>query len=299
MSQDITFVECKKIIAAKSGKKGLNNNVLDLLHDSISKEGLFHPIAVRPAKDKPGFYKIVLGEHRFYVVAKMIKDEAIACRVFTDMSDEQAELAALSENVCRGHAKTTDRLLALRKWQEVYQKHFPQLVGRKASGGSRWSNSTKPEAKRKAIEDERAKDRAEAAAEAAQKSDSQFGHRPDDETEQPMFEVEIGSLSAGEPEKKQARHQSYRERVQAVTGMSKSAVSRDIQINNGLSEEQVYVLGIVECTLQGMEQIIEAMADLTNWDEIVNLVASGMEVEQAIAEVLSLTTTKDEASRIK
>jgi hypothetical protein len=33
--------------------------------------------------------------------------------------------------------------------------------------------------------------------------------------------------------------------------------------------------------------------------EIVNLVASGMEVEPAISEVLGATTTKDEAGRIK
>ena len=137
----------KKIKAAKSGKKGLANSVLDQMYDSISKEGLLHPIIVRPDRDAPGYYKIVAGGHRFYVVAKMCKDEVIACRIFADMSDEEAELAALSENACRTNAKPADRLLAIRKWQEVYRKYFPHLERKKASGNSRWANSTKAEAK--------------------------------------------------------------------------------------------------------------------------------------------------------
>ena len=45
----------------------------------------------------------------------------------------------------------------------MYQKHFPQLEGKKASGNSRWANSTKAEAKQKAIDEEKAQEAAEAA----------------------------------------------------------------------------------------------------------------------------------------
>ena len=47
-------------------------------------------------------------------------------------------------------------------------------------------------------------------------------------------------------------------------------------------------------------QIIDATeGDLGQRGEIVNLVASGMEVEQAIKEVLGVTTTKETARRVK
>ena len=67
-------------------------------------------MVVRPDPESPGYYQIVQGRHRYYVVAKMMKEEVIACRVFEDMSEEEAELATLSENACRTNAKPTDRL---------------------------------------------------------------------------------------------------------------------------------------------------------------------------------------------
>ena len=268
--QDITCVECKKVRPAKSAKKGLAPAVLDQLHDSISKEGLLNPVCLRPDPENPGCYRIVAGEHRFYVVSKMMKADVVAARIFDEMSDEEAELAGLSENACRTHAKPTDRLLHLRKWQEVYRKHFPALEGCRGAATARWANSTKAEAKQKAIDEERAKD----AAEAAAACDDQNGHR-----------IEGDAPTADTSESKE-RPKTFRERVKAVTGMSESALTRDLKINNSLDEEQVYVLDLVQCTKQGMIQIIDATKDIQRRGEIVNLVASGMEIDRAIVEVL-------------
>jgi ParB-like chromosome segregation protein Spo0J len=154
MSQDITYVECKKVKFA-NGKKGLAQSVIDTLYDSISKEGLHQPIGLRPSPDSPGYYEIVYGRLRFYVVSKLCKDEVVKSQVYEDMTPEEAELATLTENACRTNAKPTDRLLTLRRWQEIYKKNFPHLEGKKASGGSRWSNSTKAAAKQAAIDDEK------------------------------------------------------------------------------------------------------------------------------------------------
>jgi ParB-like chromosome segregation protein Spo0J len=294
MSQEIKVVECNKIIAAKSSKKGLNNNVLDQLHDSICKEGMLQPMGVRPAADKPGHYRIVYGEHRYYVVAKMMKEEAIECRVFADMSDEEAELAGMSENVCRTHAKTHDRLISLRKWQEVYQKHFPALVGKRAGATSRWANSTKAEAKRKAIEQEKAQEVAEAAAESAEVFNRHNGGYTTDAT----VEVEVEVASEPEPETKPAAQQTFRERVEAVTGVGGRTLDRDLKIARGFNDEQLYALGVVECTKNGMLSIIDATDDEKKRGKIVSLVASGMEVEVAIKDVLGVTTTKDAAGRV-
>jgi ParB-like nuclease domain len=248
MSQHITQIPVRKI-KFQGGKKGLTPSVLDLLYDSISKQGLFNAIIVRPDPVSPGYYRIVQGRHRYYVVAHMLKKESIECRIFADMSEEKAELASLSENVCRTNAKPTDRLLALRKWQEVYKKYFPLLEGKKASGHSRWANSTKAESKQKAIDDEKAQDEAVRAAAAA-------------------------ASCEGDP-----------------------TLSRDLKIDEGLTEEQIYCLNVVQCTKQNMLRIIEVTpGDVVRRGEIVTLVASGMEVELAIAEVLGTTTTKKEAN---
>lgn len=288
MSQDIQVILVKNIKSAKSGKKGLANAVLDQLYDSISKEGLLNPISVRPDPEKADTYKIVAGEHRFYVIAKMMKEESIRCIVFTDMSDEEAELAALSENVCRTHAKPADRLLALRKWQDVYQKYFPQLMGNRGAANARWANSTKAEAKQKAIDEEKAKDAAELQA-----CDRHSGGRIDDA--EATVEVEVAS----EPVAKPAETQTFKERVQAATGTPMRTLERDLRIVNNLTEEQVWVLDQVACTKMGMLQIIDATDDVGKRGEIVNLVASGMEVEQAIKEVTGLTAVKDQAGRVK
>ena len=73
-----------------------------------------------------------------------------------------------------------------------------------------------------------------------------------------------------------------------------------MKIYEGLTEEQSYCLDLVQCTKQNMLRIIDVTpGDVVRRGEIVSLVASGMEVEQAIAEVLGMTTTKGEDGRIR
>lgn len=286
--QDITYVEVKKVRSAK-GKQGLATGVIDQLHDSISKEGLFNPIVIRPDPESPGHYLIVQGRHRFYVVAKLMKEDVIAARIFEDMSEEEAELAALTENACRTHAKPQDRLLALRKWQEVYRKHFPFLEGRKASGHSRWANSTKAEAKAKAIEEEKARDEDEESVATVAESNGRVGLNSGCQAEQVTAEIE--DAAGADAEKKAAGERIIRARAMATTGVGYRTLSRELKINTNLDEEQVYVLGLVECTQQGMIQIIDATDDKVKRGQIVNLVASGMDIDEAIREVLGTQAT--------
>jgi hypothetical protein len=296
MSTEHQIIACNKV-RFSTGKRGLSSAVLDQLYDSIAKEGLYNAIVVRPDPEKPDGYVIVQGRQRFYVVAKLLKEKFIKAHVFTDMSNEEAELATLSENACRSHAKPNDRLLHLRKWQELYKKHFPLLQGKKASGVSRWANSAKADAKAKAVKDERKADAALDAANpegAGELSNAHTGHYSDTTT----TEVEVGA-DAGEP-KANTDHQTFRDRVKAVTGVSDSTLTRDLKINANLSEDQIYFLGLVECTKLGMIKIIDAAPDdEQKRAEIVNLVACGMEAEQAIASVVGVTTTTDAAGRVK
>jgi ParB-like chromosome segregation protein Spo0J len=296
MSQAITFIECKKI-RFQNGKKGLATAVLDQLYDSISKEGLFNPIVVRPDPEAAGYYHIVQGRLRFYVVAKMCKDEVIACRVFADMSAEEAELATLTEDACRKNAKQTDRLLMLRRWQEIYRKHFPHLEGKKASGSLRWSNSTKAEAKAKAVADEKADDE-KAATEDLVITDSVITQHEEEAIEvEPGVEAEHEAVV--DPGRK-AAHQTFRDRVKAVTGISDTTLNRELKINRGLTEEQIFCLDAVQCTRHQMVEIIDATPDdEAKRGEIVSLVASGMDVERALAEVLETATATEAVEKGK
>ena len=292
MSQDITFIECKKIKFA-NGKKGLAQSVIDILYDSISKEGLHQAIGLRPDPDAPGHYVIVYGRHRFYVVAKMCKDEVIKSQVYEDMSPEEAKLATLTENACRTHAKPTDRLLVLRRWQEVYKRQYPQLEGKRAGATVRWANSTKAEAKQAAVDAEEASD--------AEECNDHNGHcisETDSLSDQTTVEVEVASEDA-KPKAPKGKHKTFRDRVKSVTAVGDAQISRDLKINNGLNEEQIVCLDVVQCTKADMLKIIDASEDSDQRAEIVNQVASGMEVERAIAQVLGVTTTKESAGRIK
>ena len=201
MSQDIVYIECKKIKFAK-GKKGLAQSVIDTLYDSISKEGLHQAIGLRPDPENKDHYIIVYGRHRFYVVAKMCKDEVIKSQIYHDMTTEEAELATLSENACRLHAKPNDRLLLLRKWQEIYRKHFPHLEGRKAVATARWANSTKAAAKQAPID-------AELQAEQSSAHDKQCTTETDSSPDEVTVEVEVAS-EAVEPKAKKAKPKTFR-----------------------------------------------------------------------------------------
>ena len=292
MSQDITFIECKKIKFA-NGKKGLAQSVIDILYDSISKEGLFNAIILRPDPETPGHYLIVQGRHRFYVVSKMCKDEVIKSQVYEDMTEEEAELATLTENACRSHAKPNDRLLLLRKWQEIYKKQYPNLEGKRASAAARWANSTKAAAKQAAVDAEKAAD-----AGVCNANNGQCITETDSSSDQVTVEVEVASKAA-EPEAAKKQTKTFRERVKAVTGVGDAQISRDLKINEGLTEEQVCVLDIMQCTKLDMLKIIDASKDLVKRGEIVTLVASGMEIDRAIKEVLGDTEPTESKGVVK
>jgi ParB-like chromosome segregation protein Spo0J len=295
--QNTTLVECKKIKFA-NGKKGLAQAVLDTLFDSISKEGMHQAVGLRPDPEKPGHYILIYGRHRFYVVSKLCKDEVIRAQVYDAMTPEEAELATLTENACRTNAKPHDRLLTLRRWQEVYKKQYPHLEGKKASGSSRWANSTKSEAKQAAIDAEKAAD--EVAATQAEDSSVQNAHYSsgsDNQSVQVAESLKVPSEPEEKPKKKKTP--TYRERVKAITGMSEATITRDTKIIDNLDEDQVWVLDKVQCTKTGMTQIIDATDDKGKRGEIVNVVASGMEIEQAIANVLGTAATAAAAGTVK
>jgi ParB/RepB/Spo0J family partition protein len=291
----VQLIPCKKIRTPKQGRR-LAEATLNFLNDSIKMEGMYNPIVVRPDPQKEGHYLIVQGRHRHHVVEKMLKQEVIECRVFEEMDDEVAELASLSENVCRNALQKKERLLLIQRWQELYAQKYPDLIGRRASAragaAKRWGQAKAAEAGEAtgdAAGSEVSGHEAEASGHGAEASRGDVGDQAD-----------VSSADAHDREST-SREQTFNERVQAATGRSEKSVQRDVRITKGFKEDQLR--SMIEAGLGDLDMIRILKAtkgDPVERAEIVNLVCNeGMGVAEAIKEITGLDSVKDDSGRSK
>lgn len=87
------------------------------LLESIEKVGLRSPITVRPGEGKDN-YVLVTGAHRFAAYARK-PYISIPCFVRTGLSDEQAEMEEITENLHRKDLTELERAEQLAKWIEL------------------------------------------------------------------------------------------------------------------------------------------------------------------------------------
>jgi ParB family chromosome partitioning protein len=73
-------------------------HALDELAASLRQFGLMQPLVVRPVGD--GVYRIIAGERRWRA-AQLAGLEALSCRVLADISDVDAFILSVTENVAR------------------------------------------------------------------------------------------------------------------------------------------------------------------------------------------------------
>ena len=103
-----------------------NYGVLTELADSISKNGLIHPIAVYSPDGNPP-YKLVAGGRRFMAV-QILKWEEISCRIYdTPMTDLELTAVELYENVHRQDLTYTEEV----KLKEKLHLTLVKIHGRK------------------------------------------------------------------------------------------------------------------------------------------------------------------------
>lgn len=67
---------------------------MDLLTTNIDKDGLIHPLVVRPTKDT-GRYELVCG-HRRFAALKRLKRDTVACTIRADLQGDGAKALALA-----------------------------------------------------------------------------------------------------------------------------------------------------------------------------------------------------------
>ena len=129
-----------KLITIPKGAKKPSDEPPDRLDGPVETEGLYPPIPVRPDPAKQGHYLLISGEDRYHYAAKVLKQESIKCQVFKDMDEDEAQLAALSESVREKNTSNAERLELVGEWYKLYTKKYPELIGKRASGKSRWKN---------------------------------------------------------------------------------------------------------------------------------------------------------------
>jgi hypothetical protein len=251
---EVQLIECKLIDIPKNDAdfRSFNKEFAVTLASSIKVEGLYNAIVIRPNPASPGRWILVQGRHRLYAVMKVLKEQFISANVMMDMDDEDANMAMIAENLWRNPLTKNQHLKAIKRWHEHYVKKHPEMVGKGLAGGA---------ATKKASDDRKAK--AEGGESEATNS------------------TEVAT--AEEPTT------GFAEMVSGATGKSSATAKRDIKVAKSFNDEQLEVFEQMSVSSKDMLTIAKIKDDEKK-NHIVNLVAAGMEPEEAIKEIM-----KDEA----
>nr|WP_257787850.1 ParB N-terminal domain-containing protein [Paludisphaera borealis] len=215
---------------------------------SIKIEGMHNPIMIRPNPDAAGRYLIVQGRHRLYAKKTVLKEDVIEARVSEDMDETDAEMAMLSENLWRNPLTRAQHFITLRKWSEHYQAKRTGKIGPGATG-SKASAEKKAKAK-------------------AQASDSFTSNR----AAAPAIVEEPSSTGLDAM-------------VAALTGKSLASARRVLRIARSFDTEQLEALEQMQVTQGDMTRLAK-IKDEHKRGEVVNLIAAGMEVEDALKRIM-------------
>ena len=108
-----------------------------LLADRIREEGLLQPIAVRAA-DAEGNHQLIFGGHRV-AACRMLGWESIPAKVL-EVSDLQAQLMEIEENLIRAELNPLDRAVFLARHKQVWEALHPET----RHGGKRAKKGAEP-----------------------------------------------------------------------------------------------------------------------------------------------------------
>lgn len=95
---------------------------LDALAESIRTVGLQHPLVVRPVPDEPDVYEVVEGSRRLRALKKL-GYTIIECRI-AEMSDQQALVASIHENMVRGDITAAELARGIKRMMEMMPSHW-------------------------------------------------------------------------------------------------------------------------------------------------------------------------------
>ena len=117
----------------------LRPEVVDWLVESITARSLLEPIIVRR---RGAGYELIAGHHRFEA-ARNCGHQTIRAEVYDSLSDDEAELIQIDENLIRANLSDAERILHVARRKELYEKLHPETKhgGDRRSAGARLSFS--------------------------------------------------------------------------------------------------------------------------------------------------------------
>lgn len=121
------------------------------------------------------------------------------------------------------------------------------------------------------------------AAKNPEKVRAKSAGSPEPKAAESQAQIEPGAEA--EPAAEGAAGPNFDEMVSAATGKSLASTKRDTRLARSFTEEQLEALEQMKVT-QGQMTTIARIKDEVKRGEVVNLIASGMEVEDALKEVL-------------
>lgn len=255
---DVKLIECRLIDVPKSNNelRTFSKEFAVNLSDSIKSEGMYNPVAVRPNPASPGRFLLVQGKHRLYAVKSVLKEQFINCTIIADMDDIDAEMAMIAENLWRNPLTRPQHAICLKKWFAHWMTKNPQKVGRGSAGSLAAAKSR--EAKKAAASG--AKEGNEAGTADATAGDD--GESTDSGAEQSFTKI-----------------------VAAATGQSEASATRTKRIAVAFNEDQLDVFNQMSVSQTDMLRIAK-IKDEAKRGEVVNLIASGIDVAESIKEVM-------------
>jgi len=131
---EVKEIEISKIEEPKEAIRSyFTKEALEELKESINKEGLLHPIIVRPSGDK---YEIVAG-HRRFIACKELGWGKIPC-IVKELNDEETLIARIHENLKREELNIVDQIElihTLREREGYTYKRIGEIFGK----GETWA----------------------------------------------------------------------------------------------------------------------------------------------------------------
>jgi len=279
------LILCKMIdaptpAADDKDRRKFSKNFAAKLAESIRIDGLLQPIVVRPNPASPGRYIRVAGAHRFHAVANVLKQEVIACHVIVDMDEIDAIMATDAENLFRNPLTKPQLLLALQRWHQHYAAKYPEKVHRARAGGLARGKQLASDAKQRRQQ----YDPAPVPAPEPAPGDSGAANA----------NLAYAAQDAPVPDPEPAptpEPSSFPELVSAATGEGLRTAQRSVQLARAFTPDQIEIFDAMGVKQVQMEAIVK-VRDVARRNEIVNLIASGMEPEEAIAQITNPANPK-------
>lgn len=117
-------------IVVSDGRRELDRSAVNRLAESIEQIGLRHPITVREKGDQ---YILVAGRHRLEACKKLGREHVPA--IIVKMTNDEARLWEIAENLHRADLKKQERDEQLAEWVKITERMVSGQLVHKPQGG--------------------------------------------------------------------------------------------------------------------------------------------------------------------